>query len=473
MARTTGHSADASNSRDRSTLGADSRVIPVSHDAETIPEPKNFSPAPGVDEEPVRGADSAELVFGAEPLTIQRLEELAVENNPSLSQAAAVVEKATGIRRQVGLCPNPVVGYSGDEMGDDGTAGQQGGFISQTIVTGNKLGLNRDVADQDVQALLWEAEAQRFRVMTDLRTLFYATLGAQRRMELARQLVKVAEDGVKAAADLLQAELGTKPDVLQAEIQLNEVRILLQNAEADYEASWRGLASLIGLPDLEQKPLDGTLDDEVSQRDWEATFAQLLEASPELQAARARINRAWAMIRRQQAQPIPNLLTQVTVAHNNASGDDLTSVQVGVPLPIFNRNEGNVAAAAAEYQRAVEDARRLELSLRFRLAEAFGNFRRAQKQVQRYRQDILPKSKENLDLTEEGYKQGEYNFLRALIARRSYFEANLAYLRSLVALRQADTVIGGLLLTGGLNDVTDISLGVGGISNRGQALSGQ
>ena len=179
------------------------------------------------------------------------------------------------------------------------------------------------------------------------------------------------------------------------------------------------------------------------------------------------------MIGRQQAQPIPNLLTQIGVAHDYPSGNSITNVQLGIPLPLFNRNQGNIDVATAEYRRAVEDVRRLKLSLRVRLAEAFRNFNKARKQVERYRRDIVPKSKENFELTNEGYTKGEFDFLRVLIARRSYFESNLAYVRSLVALRKADIVISGLLLTGGLSDVPDVSWGVGGVGSRGQAFNGQ
>ena len=79
-------------------------------------------------------------------MTLEELVSLAAMHNPSISQAAATVAKARGINRQVGLYPNPTIGYTGQEIGDEGTAGQQGAFLSQTIVLGDKLGWNRRVA---------------------------------------------------------------------------------------------------------------------------------------------------------------------------------------------------------------------------------------------------------------------------------------------------------------------------------------
>ena len=413
------------------------------------------------------------LIPPGPPLTLASLEQLAIANNPTLQQAVAVLDKARGIREQVGLSPNPIIGYSGEEIGNEGHGGQQGGFVSQTIVTGHKLRLNRAVAGWDVQSLTWEYEAQRYRVRNDVQAGFYAVLGAQRRVRLADDLLEVAQQGVRVAEELLRAQQGTRPDILQAKVQLNRVRIIRQNARYDYQASWNQLVSLVGVPDLTPAPLLGNLERDLETRDWDTLFANLLANSPELQAAQMRVQRGRSQIRRQAVQPIPNLFTQVGVAHDTATGSTITGVQVGIPLPLFNRNQGNRDFAYAEYRRAVSDVERLQLALRHRLATAFRDYGQARQQVERYKMDILPTARENLDLTEEGYKQGEFDFIRVLTARRTFFETNLNYVDSLVALQQSNVALSGLLLSGGLNDVRDISKGAGGIRNRGRALNGR
>ncbi len=404
-------------------------------------------------------------------MTLEELEQIALAWNPTLQQAAAVVQKARGIRHQVGLYPNPTIGYAGQEIGDSNTAGQQGGFIGQTIVTGHKLSLNRDVVSWDIQRLSWEYQAQEYRVLNDVRLRYFDVLGAQRRVSIAQDLVGVAEVGAKAANDLFEARQGARPDVLQAQVDLNEVRIILDNARYDQEAAWRQLASVLGQPELVSTPLLGSLQEELPHYEWETIYAIVLERSPELQAAYTRVQRAKTQIRRQEAQPIPNLQTQVGVFHDNLSDFNEVNVQVGIALPLFNRNQGNITTAFAEYHRTIRDVQRLKLDLRNRLATAFRDMQKSNQQVKRYQQDILPTAQENLDLTEEGYEQGEFDFLRVLTARRTYFETNVRYVRSLIALRQADVILSGLLLTGGLDDVQDIGSGAGRL--RGMALGGQ
>jgi cobalt-zinc-cadmium efflux system outer membrane protein len=435
-------------------------------------EPDLVPPAPDHDGGAILETTApAQLGFPeAGGISLDELEQLALSNNPTLLQAAWSVDKACGLRNQAGRYPNPTVGYQGIEMGNEGSSGQQGAFLQQTIVLGDKLRLGQRVIDQDLQRLLWTKETQRLRVLTDLRLRFYEALGAQRRVELAGELEKVAADGVKAAQELFEAQQGAKPDILQAEIQLNEVRIILQNAQTDYDTAWRGLVSVVGMPSMQPVRLEGDIRGELPVRELEADYEQLVSQSPEVQVAYANVERARANVRRQRAQPIPNLITQFGVAHDNATGDEIANVQIGVPLPLLNRNRGNVAAAHAEYHRAWQNVERLRLSLRVRLNEAFRNYVQARNQVERIKSEILPRAEENRELTEDAYQLGEFDFLRVLTARRTYFEANLRYVRELIQLRKANTLIDGLLLTGGLESPAEVQIGS---ELRGQALSGQ
>ena len=408
--------------------------------------------------------------WAEEGVTLESLEQLALQNNPAIRQASAAAHEAMGVRTQVGLKANPVIGYFGEEIGNEQSGGLQGIFASQTFVTGGKLALNRDVLDQDVQSILWEAEAQRYRVRTDVRRSFYDALAAQRRLQLAQSFEDVARKGVQVAEDRFRALEGSRPDVLQSEIQLNEVSLIIQSAQIDFEAAWRELASVAGVPYMAAPTLVGTLERTPSVSDVESVYAELVACSPELQAARARVARARANITRQGVEPIPNLQAQIGFGHDTGTGDEFANVQLGLPIPIHNKNQGNIYAAQAEYARATQDVRRLELSLRARLARAMREYDIAQVTVVRYENQILPKADESLDLSEEAYTAGEFDFLRVLVARREYFDTNLKYVSALANLAKADAVIDGLLLSGGLTDTVDFE---GGDGLRGQALSGQ
>ena len=96
-------------------------------------------------------------------LTIEAIEELALNNNPAIQQAVAASAQADGIRTQVGLKPNPTIGYFGEEIGNEGSGGLHGAFVSQTFVRGDKLAWNRQVIGHDVNAMNWQIATQRQR----------------------------------------------------------------------------------------------------------------------------------------------------------------------------------------------------------------------------------------------------------------------------------------------------------------------
>lgn len=389
--------------------------------------------------------------------TLADLEAQALECNPSIRQASAVAQKGIGTRQQVGLSPNPTIGYSGQEIGDDGTYGQQGVMIEQVLVRGNKLALNRNVADQEVQRLLWQVQTQRQRVLTDVRRQFYATLGAQQRMALTHDLEQLASEAADKFRLLFENEQGTRADQLQAEVLLSEITILRRQARNERDASWRQLASLVGSPDLLPVTLDGQLESTEPLRDWQQSIQQVLSGSPQLQQAYAEAQRAQAALRRAEVQKIPNVEIQAMLMQMAASDNVGANLQIGLPIPIFNRNQGNIHRAWSELHRAQNNAQRLKLSTQAQLAAAFGDYRDAAIRTSILRDEILPRQQESVSLIERGYGT-QFDFLRLFSARRAYYDARVQYLAALVDLRQSEVLIDGLMLSGGLDDIDDAAI---------------
>lgn len=402
-------------------------------------------------------------------MALPQLEQLALAYNPTLCQLTASAQKASGFRSQVGRYPNPTVGYQGMQLGDNGTD-QHVAYFDQQIVLGDKLALNRRVLNQEVKARLWELEAQKYRVLTDVRLRFYEALAAQRRVELTSEFHAVATAGVDAARSRVEALLGPRSELLQSEIQLTETETAQSQAELAFRGAWQELAAVAGIPDLAQAPLTGELRPEVLERDWDAFYQTLLSTSPERCAAFARVSRAQANIARQEAQPIPNLSVQLGAGRDNGQNSSMVNVQVGAPIPLFNRNQGNIDAACAEHCRAQQEVRRIDLSIKARLARAAQEFDSAAVAVRNFEGKILPRARETLELTNQAYAAGEFDFLQVLVARRTYFDSNLQYLKALGELAQANARLDGLLLSGGLDETVDTAVDDG---LRGQTLSGQ
>ena len=398
--------------------------------------------------------DKASQVPNAPVLTLDESMQLAVEANPTLRQAYAFVQQAQGNWPQVGLYPNPKVEWH-DEA-NNAPFDAHYGIVSQNIVTADKLKLNRATASADVQRAQWEAEAQNLRVLNAVRINYIAALGAQRQVAVAEQILKIADEGVRVSKLKLKAEEVSEADVLQAQIQQRQTQILLRNARIRAAAAWRELSNVIGWPNLPVRPLAGELEDEIPQLDWDVAWQDLVSRNPLLHAARARMAAAEVQVQREQVEAIPNLQVSGGTGPDvlpAGKGFQMYFLSLGAEVPVWNRNQGNVTAAMANLQAAQAEVSRLELSLRDDLANTFQRYESARNEVEIYQEQILPTADKNLSLSQKAYDEGEFDFLRVLIARRDLFEARVNYVASLTELRAAAIEIQGLLLTGGLDPV--------------------
>lgn len=428
----------------------------ISHpdrDGAPLPHPSDPLPHPGP---PVVLPRSAPSLFpvpaGQTALTLADLEQTALANNPAVAEAAARAEAARGNWLQVGLPPNPVIGYSGEQLGTPQVT-QEGVSVGQEIVTGGKLRLNRQVAAWQVEQAERVLAATRLRVVTDVRIAYYQAVVAQRRRETVGQLTEVSRQAVEAAEALLRAQEVSQADPLRARIEADSVRILARSAQNQYRAAWRTLAAAAGVPEMVPVPLADEIDPESLRAEWQQELERLLRESPQLAAAVAQVEASRWTLQRAKAEVIPNIAVQAVFQHDNSVGSDSTNLAVTVPLPLFDRNQGGVREAQAELvasQRAVD---RLTLNLQTRLAEAFQRYETASDQAEIYVSEggILQNAERTLTLVRTGYAAGEFSVLDLVTAQQTYFEKTLAYLDALNNLLTARSEIRGLMLRGSLD----------------------
>jgi cobalt-zinc-cadmium efflux system outer membrane protein len=404
---------------------------------------------------PVAVEQSPSVATGPAPpnagLTLDQLERLALGNNPTLAGAAAIVMQQQGVLRQAGLYPNPNVGYVRSDPDQRMQSQTQGVFVSQDIVTGGKLKLAQAAARLEVDQSNWQLQAQQARVINDVRIRFYETLGAQQAVLAALDLEKIAAEGVKTAEQLLAVKIGTRADVLQAEIQLSVVRSSVRDAQLRHDSAWRQLTAVVGVQGMPPSMLAGDLDAKLPALDWDAQVQQLLGNSPLLRSQQSQIAAFEYELRLARAQVIPNVNVQVVAQRDSTDKFSSVNTFIGLPIPIFNRNQGNIQTAEGRLLQARKEQERLQLALVDQLAGSFRQYQSLRHQADQLKKEILPRAKENLDLTLAGYKAGRFDFSRVLTARQLYFQSNLTYIDSLTELRKTATEIDGLQLTGGLN----------------------
>src|SRR5207248_2811288 len=137
-------------------------------------------------------------------------------------------------------------------------------------------------------------------------------------------------------------------------------------------------------------------------------------------------------------EPIPNLQLRVANGYNFEVHSNTTDVQVGVRLPLLDRNQGNIRAAEGQLARAQAEIGRVELSLRQRLARAYARYETARAVVELYRDHNLPDARRAYELYLESFRRRRAAWPQVLVAQRTYFQISVDYADALDQLRRAE-----------------------------------
>jgi cobalt-zinc-cadmium efflux system outer membrane protein len=384
-------------------------------------------------------------VPAASGLELEELTRLALANNPSLRQAALEVDAARGTAVQAGLYPNPTVSFVGEEIG------RRGGIytlplVSQEIVTAGKLGLSRAAADRGVDQAQLALGSQRYALLAGVRRGYFAVLAIQRRAEVLTELVALADQSYHNARQLQKANVIAELDVLPFQVELERLRAEQAAALQEQLAAWQRLAALAGVPHLPPDRLSGVLESPLPDYSLEAALALLRQSHPAIQSARVGITRAELILQRAEVERVPNVTVGAGYQKSYNDHEDQATYQVSVPLPLFNRNQGNILKAKAELAQAVQEVERVANDLSRQLAAAYGRYAAARQRAERYSSAILPGARKAYELSLKAFRGGQFEYLRVVQAQQTLAQARLQYVQALGEAWQAAADLSGLLL---------------------------
>ena len=390
-------------------------------------------------------------------LRLEDLEQMALRRNPGLAQATGGVRTAEALRRQAGLYPNPMIGYTGGDInrGSVFDYGEHGVFAEQRFVTGGKRGIQRRLAEQDIALAKAEAEAERLRVLSSVRSLYYRALGEQRLLAVRTQLARLARRAVQTTSELANVGQADRPDLLAVDIEAQRLELGLVQARNALQRTWRQLAAVTGNPQMEPAALEGDLE-ALPKLDFEAELARIYEQSPEIRAAQAATARTELAVRQARASVIPDIVARGGMHYNRerleAGGRAVgwqASAEIGVQFPLFNRNQGNIAAARAEAERATFAVERTRLSLRSRLAAAFQEYKDSLAAIDRYKNQMIPSAQRAYEMYLNSFRQMAAAYPQVVIAQRNLFQLQEEHVGALVSAWQRAAEIRTLLIAAG------------------------
>jgi cobalt-zinc-cadmium efflux system outer membrane protein len=185
------------------------------------------------------------------------------------------------------------------------------------------------------------------------------------------------------------------------------------------------LATALGRDSLSQPVAATVLLPRESGIDVEQAWTDVLATSPELAVAASQLDRSHYKVRREQAEPIPNLQTQWSIQQDAATHYAVFGIQLGVALPVRDDNTGAINAARADTWRTHHKVDAVRRSLRQRLLTTVGQLQQADRQLKTIKSELEALARENLLTTQRAFALGEATYLDLLNAQRAYIRLSL------------------------------------------------
>jgi cobalt-zinc-cadmium efflux system outer membrane protein len=429
---------------------------PDTHATMTLQEPENPEHKTGSN---LPAPELLKDVSARTPMALADFQTLADANNPTLKQANAFVRRLQEQARQAGLYPNPSVGYQGEQIrGGSYGGGEQGGFVQQTVVLGGKLGLRRNIFEQQKRSDQIGVEEQTYRVHGDVQQAFYDALTAQATVQLRQRLLGVALDAVETVHQLANVGQADAPDILQTEVETEQAKVNYVTAQRQYLQTFRTLAALAGKGDLPVSPLQGDLE-KAPDLNAEQMVDSVVADSPTVKRAQQEAAVAQARLKDAKREPVPDLQLrageQYNGEHVSENPTKATGAQsfasAGVNIPLWNRNQGNVEAAKAEIERANQDVLREQLSLRQQAAPLAQSYASAKFEAERYKTQLIPRAARAYELYLNKYKNMAQAYPQVLVSQRTLFQLKISYLMALHDVWRSAIALQNYTLSGGLH----------------------
>ena len=343
------------------------------------------------------------------PVDLPSLWNLALTNNPSLREVAADVEAARGRLIQATKYPNPQFTYDQESIGtSQAPAGAFRLEVSQKILTAGKRSLDMAVADRALDVNQLALLGRKFTVLTLVRRAYYSYIGLEAAVRVSEEVVASLQRAVEITRKQVE-EAKTRPrtDVLRLEALLVNARINLATNQSNREAAWRQLATEVGLPNL---PMSSTpipdLPEMIPPLNVEPVTKRVLAVNTDLKQAIADTERIRLQMERARAEAIPDVTVAGGYTRSFVENSEGAIISVSTPIPIWDRKQGLIYEAKANYARTVAFQQSTTNRLTQETAAAFARYNALRQQADQLTKEALPRLRDSLDLLLKGYQAG-------------------------------------------------------------------
>ena len=346
---------------------------------------------------------------------------------PAVRAAAHEVAASDAAAGQAGSYPNPTLEYlrEGQQAGTRTTTIQ----INQPIELGGKRRARVALAEGSASLARSELAARRQEIRADVIAAFYGLQVARERQGVAQSLLDLVRRSVDVAARRVAAGKISPIDETRARLAAVDAASAVNGAKGELAIARARLGALIGQPgdaialapsSIEQLP------------DARPRAALLADDTTAVRRARGQLAAQLAQADVERVAHIPDVTVSIGSQRDDEVGRRQAVVGLSVPLPLFNRNAGNLKAALLRTDKARDELAAAQAMAAADLASADARYETAHAEASLLRQDVLPQAASAYDRTLTGFEFGKFSILDVLDAQRTLFQSRTRYLDALL-----------------------------------------
>ena len=379
-------------------------------------------------------------------ITLDQAIDLALAHNHSLKATRTLILQNQAQEITANLRPNPTLGMDTqfvpffspqDFSGENLDQTQQFDLgISYLFERGHKRQRRLQAArDQTAVTRAQVADAERT-LAFNVGQQFVSVLLAESTLQFALEDLKDFQQTVDISQAQLKAGYIGEGDYLKIKLQLLQFQTDVSSARLARKQALVGLREFLGynavpadfdvVGELEFQPLKGNLED---------LQARALHERPDFRAAELGVTAAQSQILLAKANAKVDVNGTYDFTH--VSGENTASIFANFELPIFNRNQGEIARTGYALTQAQEQQQSASDTVLSDVANAYEAVRSNEEVVQLYTSGYLKQAQDSRDISEYAYKRGAASLLDFLDAARSYRAVELAYRQALAAYMNA------------------------------------
>ncbi len=376
-------------------------------------------------------------------ITLARALALTLEQNPELVAFSWDIRAAEARIIQARLRPNPEISLTAEDVtgsGDfkNGDGGERTLQLSQLVELGGKRTARVEEAQFGRALADFDYQLKRVEVLRATTEAFVDALVAQRRLALSEETLTLFENAVPLTEKRVEVGRSSAVEVTRSNVSVSLAQIGRAQAQRDLLAAKARLAAQWGeTTSVRFDGVSGDLD-RIGPLPAFPTLVARLSRNPQLARWTAEREKREATLRLQRAQAVPDI-TAFAGPRVVGNAENVTSGVVGVsiPLPFFNRNQGNIAEADALLSKANPEERAAEARAFGELSVAYQTLARASEEAVVLKENVLPGATQSVELLTAGYEAGRFSQLEILDARRTLTDARNQHLRALADYHKA------------------------------------